>query len=255
MVGLRTIALIERRPDISRDLFTRYWRDVHGVMAARIPGFERYVQYHVTPAEERTEDKNFEGIAIVSFAREADRVGLASSNVTRHIHRDEQNVFRRALLYNLDDGGDTPGVGTDGSRNNVETFYLLPTGASARDVEMALRDAGCCCCDSYDLRSGDPSAWNETDADDGGGGLRFTHLSHAAWASDRASIAARDLVNSSIAVYHVNEIYVMIEDGYPTPLGLRGLDAVRTIEEAKAVNQLSSAVVADIYGRHLAPAE
>ena len=35
-----TVALIERKPGITRSLFTRYWRDVHGVMAARIPGFE-----------------------------------------------------------------------------------------------------------------------------------------------------------------------------------------------------------------------
>jgi hypothetical protein len=49
MVGVTTIALLERKPSLSRPLFTRYWRDVHGVMAARIPGFESYTQYHVTP--------------------------------------------------------------------------------------------------------------------------------------------------------------------------------------------------------------
>ena len=35
------------------------------------------------------------------YLTEADRAGLIHSEVTQHIHRDEQNVFCRALLYNL----------------------------------------------------------------------------------------------------------------------------------------------------------
>lgn len=108
MVGVTTVALIERRRDISRDLFSRYWRDVHGVMAVRIPGFASYIQYHVTPAS--IHSPPFEGIAIVTFAKEDDRQGLVTSEVTQHIHRDEQNVFRRAFLYNLD--GEAPAIAT-----------------------------------------------------------------------------------------------------------------------------------------------
>ena len=97
MGGVSTVALIERRPDISRSLFSRYWRDVHGVMAARIPGFNFYTQHHVTPVDPDTEP--FEGIAIVTYRSADDRAGLIHSEVTQHIHRDEQNVFRRALAF------------------------------------------------------------------------------------------------------------------------------------------------------------
>src|SRR3546814_7506666 len=93
MGGVTTGALIERRPDISRSLFTRYWRDVHGVMAARIPGFDRYTQHHVSPLDPAAEP--FEGIAIVTYRTEEARARLIHSEVPPHIHRDEPNVLDR----------------------------------------------------------------------------------------------------------------------------------------------------------------
>lgn len=46
----------------------------------------------------------------------------------------------------------------------------------------------------------------------------------------------------------IDATYVMVEAGRPTQLGLRGLDALKTIDEASAVNQLDDAVAAAIYG-------
>jgi hypothetical protein len=45
----------------------------------------------------------------------------------------------------------------------------------------------------------------------------------------------------------------MVKDGRATPVGLRGLDAVKTIEEAGADNQLTDAVVRAVYGTSAAP--
>ena len=42
-------------------------------MAARIPGFDFYVQHHVTQIAGDNGDIAFEGIAVVRFASEADR--------------------------------------------------------------------------------------------------------------------------------------------------------------------------------------
>lgn len=253
MAGIRTVALIERKPDITRDLFTRYWRDVHGVMAARIPGFARYTQYHVTPVKGREKGKNFEGIALVSFASEEDRGGLGNSAVTQHIYRDEQNVFRRALLYNLADGAYTGD--DDASRENdvVESFYVIPSGCDPVQLHEILRSMECSFCDIYDLRSGDPSAWNETDASDGGEGETFVSLLHARWQDVSVRDAVEEKIEDRIGIYTVDEIHMMVDDGYPTPVGLRGLDAVRTIMEAGAENQLAAAVVKDIYGTNLVP--
>ena len=37
---------ITRRPDLTPDQFRAYWRDIHGPIAAKIPGLRHYVQHH-----------------------------------------------------------------------------------------------------------------------------------------------------------------------------------------------------------------
>ena len=243
MGGVSTVALIERRPDISRSLFSRYWRDVHGVMAARIPGFDFYTQHHVTPVDPETEP--FEGIAIVIYRSADDRAGLIHSEVTQHIHRDEQNVFRRALLYNLDEGASRTLVGDETAAGQA-MFLVVEAGADVGTLVATLGDALLYLA-AYDLTGGDPSGWNQTDT----GGRVFGSLVHGIW-PDRASAVAiaRTL---PAAAYLLDERHVMVANGKPTPVGLRGLDAVRTIKEAGADNQLSDAVVQAVYGLSAAP--
>ena len=235
MVGVTTVALIERRPDISRSLFSRYWRDVHGVMAARIPGFDRYTQHHVTPIGGAAP---FEGIAIVSYRDAADRAGLATSEVTQHIHRDERNVFRRALLYNLSAGADRAIVGREPAGH--ERFLVVEGGGDVAAAIAALRVSAIYLA-AYDLTTGDPAGWNDTLTD---ASERYLAVLHAAWESE----AAADAAMAGGGGYRLDARYVMVEGGTPTALGLRGLDAVRTIEEAGAVNQLEPAVVRAVYG-------
>ena len=43
---VKAIYLIRRKPGMSPADFHRYWREVHGAIAARIPGMRRYVQCH-----------------------------------------------------------------------------------------------------------------------------------------------------------------------------------------------------------------
>lgn len=43
---IKAIYLIRRKPGLSSEDFHRYWREVHGAIAARIPGLRRYVQCH-----------------------------------------------------------------------------------------------------------------------------------------------------------------------------------------------------------------
>jgi uncharacterized protein (TIGR02118 family) len=43
---VKAIYLIRRRAGMSPADFHRYWREVHGAIAARIPGMRRYVQCH-----------------------------------------------------------------------------------------------------------------------------------------------------------------------------------------------------------------
>lgn len=39
---LKKIAFLVRRPDLSREQFTRHWREQHGPLVAQSPGYERY---------------------------------------------------------------------------------------------------------------------------------------------------------------------------------------------------------------------
>jgi hypothetical protein len=248
MSGVTTIALLERKPTISRSLFTRYWRDVHGVMAARIPGFDSYTQHHVTPVEGNSEP--FEGIAIVTYLCEADRAGLIESAITRHIHRDEQNLFRRALLYNLAPGASRTVSGARGTGDLL--FLVLPEGVAAAPLLEDLARCGPSLLVTHDLASGDPAGWNDTDVDEGGTSRRFAMLIESQWATREEALIgagrASDASEGAVAAYLVDETHVMVENGVPTPVGLRGLDAVKTILEAGADNQLQPDVVRAIYG-------
>jgi EthD domain len=238
MVGVSTVALIERKPTITRSLFSRYWRDVHGVMAARIPGFDCYTQYHVTPVQ--TGFEPFEGIAIVTYLSEADRAGLIHSEVTQHIHRDEQNVFRRALLYNLGEGAVRVLEGSTVA--DGQSMFVVCAEGDDTSGSLALLLETATYLATYDLTVDDPANWNGTDT----AGRTFATLLHGTW-PDRASAVAV-AKKLSAAAYMADESYIMVEAGHPTPVGLRGLDAVKTIHEAEADNQLSPDVVRAIYG-------
>ena len=46
---VKLVYCITRKQGMSVEEFQRYWRDVHGPIAARIPGLRRYVQCHTLP--------------------------------------------------------------------------------------------------------------------------------------------------------------------------------------------------------------
>src|SRR3546814_16817584 len=117
-------------------------------MAARIPGFDSYTQNHVTPLTDvgSRDPEPFEGIAIVTFVDEAHRQGLVDSKLTRHIHRDEQNVFRRALLYNLGPGARRPLSGQTPTAGGVRTFLVdRNTVVSGKGVSVRVHLGGTRC--------------------------------------------------------------------------------------------------------------
>ena len=212
-------------------------------MAARIPGFDSYTQHHVTPLDAASEP--FEGIAIVTYRSEDDRAGLIHSEVTPHIHRDEQNVFRRAFLYNLGEGAARHVAGSTDAEGQV-MFVVAEVGHDIDADLAALGDAPLYLA-VYDLTGGDPAGWNQTDTS----GRVFATLLHGIWPDRGGAIAAARMCKG--AAYLLDERHVMVEGGKATPVGLRGLDAVNTIEEAGADNQLSDAVVRAVYGLSTAP--
>jgi uncharacterized protein (TIGR02118 family) len=47
---LKMMFLAYRRADMDAQEFRRYWRDIHGPIASKIPGLRKYVQNHSTVA-------------------------------------------------------------------------------------------------------------------------------------------------------------------------------------------------------------
>ncbi len=62
---VKAIYLIRRKPGLSEADFHRYWREVHGAIAARIPGLRRYVQCHAIDGAGASTD--FDGAAEAWF--------------------------------------------------------------------------------------------------------------------------------------------------------------------------------------------
>ncbi len=73
----KLVYVLQLREDMSREEALRYWREVHGPIAAKVPGLRKYVQ---DPAIAATEgDLQFGGIAELWFdSAEAFRSAMAS---------------------------------------------------------------------------------------------------------------------------------------------------------------------------------
>jgi uncharacterized protein (TIGR02118 family) len=84
---IKSIAVAHKKTGMSIEDFNRYWKDVHGPLAAKAPGVRKYVQNHYL----RIPGRQFEGDGIVemwyddlqgfenfmSFLRTAEGKGLA----------------------------------------------------------------------------------------------------------------------------------------------------------------------------------
>jgi hypothetical protein len=282
MKRVTTIALLSKKDGMSARLFSRYWRDVHGVLAARIPGIDAYTQFHLgagvrnllLPAHVSRSgpvDRRFHGIAEVSFANEGARAGLVSSNVAALIQADEQNVFKTSLLYNLESGAsrtyrDTQAI-TDGAgfamllglRPGHSTSELIET-LECWLIPALMENPGITGLNLHVLTSGDPSQWRTAGVD---------NLQTPATAFDAVlrieglnSDETLDIIKTACAnglpalfesvgklhLYRIAARHAMVEGARPTHLGLRGLDALETITRAGADNQLQSVVTRCIYG-------
>jgi hypothetical protein len=276
MKAVTTIALLSKKQGISTSFFSKYWRDVHGILAARIPGFDSYTQYHLGPAIRNMPlpkhvisaipaNLRFHGIAEVTFADDISRAGLASSEVAAMIQNDEQNVFKTSLLYNLEPGASHTYLEKPTSDNACSYFMLLgrSTQASANALIAATeqyllpalaQQPGISRVRMHRLSSGDPTLWNTAGVDNQltpdtafEAVIQITSATLQEIENACASLIFFDSVGK-LHLYQAKARHVMVEHGRPSHLGLRGLDALQTIIAAGASNQLEDALVHSIYG-------
>ena len=92
--GVKNVEFVTRKPGLAVDEFQRYWREIHGPLAAQIPVIRRYVQSHTRPsAYERARTPAYDGVAITWFDdTQAMRASAASSQYPR-VRADEPNFI------------------------------------------------------------------------------------------------------------------------------------------------------------------
>lgn len=92
--GAKNVEFVTRKPGMAVDEFQRYWRDVHGPLAASIPMIRRYVQSHTRPsAYERGRTPAYDGVAITWFEdTQAMRAAAATAQYAR-VRADEPNFI------------------------------------------------------------------------------------------------------------------------------------------------------------------
>ena len=64
---IKLVYCITRRPGMTLEEFSHYWRDVHGPIGRRIPGLRRLVQSHRLPDSADIASPNFDGVAELWF--------------------------------------------------------------------------------------------------------------------------------------------------------------------------------------------
>ncbi len=275
---MATIALIEKKADIATEDFRDYWRDLHGTLAVRIPGFWTYTQYHLGDELSGSADSSaaaaaIHGLAEVTYCREADIAGLASSAVTELIKADEQNAFAGTYLYGTRRGDSVTHVAVEAAVSPLDldtggTLLVLVAGGDGDDAAVFRQRlggavaalAGRCpaiqWARSHVFQPYQADAWQAPHVNhhpdviyDAALELRFADRDRAVACLSTSLLGAlMERPGATVSVYPVHGRYQMVRDGRPTVLGLRGLPAYRLMEKLGAANQASPAVLDVLYG-------
>lgn len=92
--GVKSIEFVTRKPGLEVDKFQRYWREVHGPIAAQIPMVRRYVQSHTRPsAYERGRTPAYDGVATTWFDDTQAMRASAATPQYASVRADEPNFL------------------------------------------------------------------------------------------------------------------------------------------------------------------
>lgn len=92
--GVKSVEFVTRKPGMPLDEFQRYWREVHGPIAARIPMIRRYVQSHTRrSAYERGRTPAWDGVAITWFEDTGAMRASAATPEYALVRADEPNFL------------------------------------------------------------------------------------------------------------------------------------------------------------------
>ena len=92
------MGLLQKKPDLSDAKFRAHWRDVHGPLAAKLPGLRRYHQNHVVDREQRgivyaRGSHDFDGISELWFDDLPSMQRAFSSDLVEEVAADEASFI------------------------------------------------------------------------------------------------------------------------------------------------------------------
>lgn len=99
---VKLVYCITRKPEMSIEEFQRHWREVHGPIAARIPGLRRYVQSHVLPETYGGHRPvAYDGVAELWFDSLAAWEEARRSPEVRAAIEDERNFIDHSRVFSI----------------------------------------------------------------------------------------------------------------------------------------------------------
>ncbi|MSR15554.1 MAG: EthD family reductase [Gammaproteobacteria bacterium] len=98
--GVKNIELVVKRPDLSTEVFHRYWVATHGPLGGSIPQVHRYVQSHTRLAAYRDNRKPpLDGVALTWFDDTAAMRAAALTSEYANTRADEHNFLTEPLAF------------------------------------------------------------------------------------------------------------------------------------------------------------
>ncbi|NRB48025.1 MAG: hypothetical protein HRU41_10165 [Saprospiraceae bacterium] len=273
-----------QKTDLSKNLFTRYWRDVHAIWAARTPGFYQYRQLHldkVDPAllsdlegieTNLPQEDQPDGMAHISYSSSFIANLLRKPFALKQADEDNaifvsKNTYQRSVLpfsQTFVDRTNHPDI--NGSLQKLRFVLAFKRNAevSTEEFRSYLNHN---LCDAWGKRQevqrlrlevlqphenlpNSPKGVVQT-WDRGKQYQAWIELGLSEGSSLRSMFTSLpDLQKhiSAVHAYPVREMYTIVFDGKPTLVGLRGYQAAQTIAEAGADFQKSKEVLKFTYG-------
>jgi uncharacterized protein (TIGR02118 family) len=96
---VKNYELVTKRPGMDRAEFDRYWAQVHGPLAAKIPTIRRYVQAHLSPGTRETGTAPYDGLAVTWFDDVAAMRSGAATEAYAETRADEANFLAGELPF------------------------------------------------------------------------------------------------------------------------------------------------------------
>jgi hypothetical protein len=274
------------RADLDERLAERYWRDVHGPLAARIPGLWSYRQLRLAP--NRTDvlgelpdirrqlplDQQPRGIPQASFLSAAhQRAFIRHPMLIDDIFNDELRFLARGATQTSPPGAartltDRTGQPTVQGPPAHPTFAVFLAvrdehGFPAAHHALAILAGALRSCSAVarlrvqPLQPYDPAAWKSPGVDHRWPG----DLAYAGWlemavgpGTDTAALLNHDARRNmrqlveAVHAYPIREVYTMVAAGHPTEVGLRGFPGYEVIVAAGADNQRAPGLLRSIFG-------